>query len=878
MKMNKALNILIVLLIFALGTFFFIDRYQRAEFARQAELSELEAAENRIATDENAINLVDATEASFEDENEVFLSYESFLKGSVRTSHYVGETSVSYRFSRTLTSGGSNIYILNFKMRAENEAAQIDVKFGKEHTYYLTTQWRDYYLPCTKGQIDSIKITLTTPFQKIYLSDLRVLQYDPLLIDYHYMKNGSYSVDGIPSYAFAESDGIGAGKTMDVTGDGEYLYSAGGEMLKISRIEQDGTSLVSTLYGIGNIRHIELRDSEHLAVASRETGVYIVNIKDKENPYIESYYDSLEIANDVCFAGDYMIVAGRYFGVEIVDISDITNPVYVTRIVNDKECFRCVVDDNYLYVSCWSTGDVEIYDISTINNPVLVSSINVTGKCGEVFIEDDIAYIVSGYSDFVNADDVGDAGYGTGNALAIYDVTDVKRPVWQSTIKTEGMLYGNGYDDWSVQVSNGYAYFTNSFGGLYIYDVWDTKNPVSVAHIAVELLPTSSNYVDFSRNERTVFPYDIKKKIYSPAMGLYIGDGKLYFACAYNDVYEFAFEGAKFAYRQANEGKYKSAEVKSTSSSDRFTRALTEYDVYSIENCDGSYVIATGEGLLVADNNLSVLGKYSTKMPVKDVSFTPAGAIVTAETDGVGVYKLDGAQLVRVGFLNSAVSNRNVSAIGITGDGSYAVVQSSWTKFELVDLRDINNPTLVTTVISKNGTPISVNSVANAGNMYYRNIVSGSFNGAVGIGGSASMIWFESKSDGLHIMNSYSNVFASEIGGSAVLSDGENILTVYNNGFYVYNPSDATEASLAKSERHYVSGVRIKGKVSIKDDVMVVCNAPNGVVQVVNIKNLSSPYLMATHTVEYSTGISLIEEDRALVPLRHGGIMKIDIK
>ena len=877
MKFNRILNILIILLIIALVSIFSMEHLKKREFKKLEDLAEQEAAFNRKPSDENAINLLEATQQTSDGED-VFLSYEDFLEGYKRTSHYVGETSVSYRFSKQIISGGSNIYVLKFKMRAEDEAAKMDVNFGVNHTYYLTTQWRDYYVPCTKGQFDSIKLTITTPFQKIYLSDLEVVTYDTLEVNLRNERNGSYLSDGITVQTFAENSGIGVGKTMDITGDGEYLYSAGEETLKILRITQEGVQPISEVKDIGNIRHVELRNDKHLALASRETGVYVVNIEDKSNPFIESYYDSLEIANDVCFVDNYMIVAGRYFGIEIVDITDISKPEYITRIVNDKECFRCTVNGNYLYVSCWSTGDVEIYDITKINSPELVGSINVTGRCGEVFIENNIAYIVSGYSDFVNAVDIGDAGYGTGNALAIYDISDPKHPLWHSTIKTEGALYGYGYDDWSVNVSCGYAYFTNSFGGMYVYDVSDTKAPVAISNVAVKIPSSSKNFVNYSKNARVMFPYDMNEYIYSPVMGVHADNGAVYFACAYNDVYKFDFENAKYTKKDVLQANVLTDTAKKKESFYDVDYFIEDYDVYTVAKYEHSYVVATGEGLLLLDENMAVVGKTATTNPVKDVRVTNDGYAVTAEKSGVGIYKIEENGFSNTGYLNSKVSNRNVSALGVTGDGNYAVIQSSWTKYELIDIRDKNNPVFLENVVSKNGKVMNVSYLANAGNMYYRNLVIGTPDGAVGIGGGGNMIWFASKDGNLHVKNQYPNRFGSEINGNAVMKNNKDILSIYNNGFVIYNPLDTTEGEMRKLQTCYVIGVRLKGKISIKNDILAICNASGGRIQIVNIKDINMPYLINEIELENSPGIALVEDGFVLVPVRHGGIMKISLE
>ena len=219
-----------------------------------------------------------------------------------------------------------------------------------------------------------------------------------------------------------------------------------------------------------------------------------------------------------------------------------------------------------------------------------------------------------------------------------------------------------------------------------------------------------------------------------------------------------------------------------------------------------------------------------------------------------------------------------VSSVGVTGDGNYAVVQSSWTKYELVDLRNVNNPYILSEVISKSGKVVDTSYAVSSGNMYYRNIVSGTVDGAVGIGGGNNMIWFESKDGNLRIKNYYPNKLGSEINGSAVLQNGKEILSIYNNGIVVYNPLDATENTLVKSESYYVSNVRLKGKISINDNILSISNAPSGVIQLVNIDDPTRPYLLASYNIENSPGIALIEEDFVLVPIRHGGIIKLDIE
>lgn len=876
MKMNRILNILIPILIVMLVFVAVWEGYNKASNEKTAREAEAELSKLRIPSDENAINFVPATENTvIDDGSAVMLSYEDFLRNAKRTSYHVGETNVTYRFARTLVSGGNDMYMLHFKMRAESEAAKVKVSFGIEHTYYATTEWRDYYVPCIKGKIDMVKIMLLTDFQKLYLSDVQILQYDSLNVKPAKLKNGSYNTQGWEGYYPNEADGLGIGRTMDITGDGEYIYSAGDNVLTIAKINPDGTEIVSTLTGIGNARHIELRDNKTLGVASRENGVYLVNIEDKTKPYIESYYNALEIANDVCFSGDYMFVASRYFGVEIVNISDIKNPSYVSRIVNSKECFRCTVDGNYLFVSCWATSEVEVYDISVLNEPEMVTSISVDGRCGEAFVEDNLIYIISGYWGKENADDVGDVGYATGNGMVIYDISDIKNPKWLSTAKTDGGIVGVGYDDWSVSINNGYAYFTNSFGGLYVYDVSDPKKPTAVAHAGTPVYNQSDNYIDFSKNPRTVFPYDISEFVYSPVMGIYVDRGAIYYSGYYNDVYRVDFDRAEADIKNINEFEFSIADDDKKSYD--YELYLSDYDINALVAYDKWYIAGARSGLILLDESFNIIAEILTVNPVKDVKVTADGYIITAETTGVGVYLADGNGLYPVSFIESEASLRNVSSVGVTGDGNYAVVQASWTKTEIVDLRNKNMPVFVTEIIGTNGKTVGISAMPRAGNMYYRNIVNGTVDGAVGIGGTGNMVWLGSKDGKLQVMNYYPNSYGTETDGTAVTKAGDKVITVYANGIYIYEPLTATESSNMKLERYYIPNVRVKGKISIGGDIMVSSNHTTGLVQIMNISDVQYPYLIASVSAPRSTGVALIEEKRVVVPLRHGGIMTIDL-
>lgn len=853
----------VLLLVFASSVFL----YTRQENAR-ADYEARQSEQTGTLLDA-AINLVaNSGLSSTETDGREILSFEDMRTSYRKVSIYTG----TYKFEEPLPDNCT--YQVRFRMKAESAAAKVNVSFGKNYACYLTTQWREFSFICSDCEIRDITWQLSTALQKIYLTDVYVMAYNSET-DLSGIKTGSYSVLSMPNSVLSEDDGLGIGASWDVTGDGEYLYTGGNGRLTISKIDPNGVTVVSTVDGLGNIRHLSLKDENLLGVASRETGVYLVDIQDKNTPILIGYYDPQEIANDVCFSGNYMFVAGRYFGVEIVDITDPSHPVYVSRIVNEKECYRCVVEGELLFVSCWATREVEVYDISKVNCPTLLSTVSVEGRCGEAFVCDSLLYVVSGYNG-EGATSAGNPGYGTGNGVVIYDISDIKRPLWCSTIQTEGSLQHMSCDDWSIQVSSGYVYFTNSFGGVYIYDVSDAHAPIPVTRLYVPIYPDSENFQDYSHDSSMIFPYNESEFLISPAMGIYIDDGAVFVACAFSDVYRFMLDMATSVKTNISaELTYVDVE-KSVPRGGRYIQ--DSLDIYAIASySEGTYVAGSSDGVLLLSHELTVIDQYSTPFPVKDIAVTPEGDVITAETRGIGAYIVNEGSIKRCGYLESMAENCNVSAIAVTEDGGYAITQSSFERCEAVDLHDISSLRFVEYVISEQGIEERFDTAVSIGNLYYRNIVSGHISGSIGIAGSKAMIWFESHGDRLTIRHRSPNWLYGETNGIVALNDVDTALAIYQNGYVIFNPFSLSEQEIAEMEPHKLSDIRLRGKISFEDGTLAVSNEPAGVVYILDISSVDLPKLKGIYHVEDSPGIALIEQGRILVPLRHSGFLEITL-
>lgn len=832
-------------------------------------------AEDKTPTDENAINVMESENAGSKEKN-VKISYGSFLETYERTSYLdkVKGVTVTYDIDEKLTTDKS-IYLLKFKMKSSSSAAKVDVEFGDTYTFNITTDWQEYYYPCKEGDIGRIRWKLATDFQVLYMKDVEVYEYDKESTNLAELKCGSYNLEKYKEVELDE-EGLGIGKTQDVETDGEYLYSVGQGTLTIASIAKDGTTkVVGKLSRLGNVRHVEIYNKKLIAVSSRENGVYLVDVSNKAYPEVVSRYDVLEMAQDVSFASNYMFVASRYCGIEIVDISDTKNPTFVTRILNKQENNRCTVTDNYLYTSLGSAGTVEIYDISVIDNPKKVSEIIVDGKCGEVFVEENKLYIATGYYATASSEQIGLISYGTANGLEIYDITDKEKPVWESTVKVDGSLKTTAYADWSVKVSDGYAYFTNSYNGAYIYDVTNSKAPVRKAVLSASLYKEkSSEYVDLTDAANNVFPYDISKKIVSPATGIAVADGKIYISTGYTDVYEYKFKKAKEIESKKNNFEFTLAEE--SDDEDRLETYFADRDVNAVQT-DGKYYYAgTDKGIFIFDESYKILDEIKTEEAVKDIKINN-GYVVTAETVGVGIYKIKGKSIEKVSYYKSEVPNVYVSSVAVTEDGNYVISQSSTSKAEAISIRNETKPIKVTKIKSKSGEVVEWDETVALGIMYYNNIATNTLDGAIGIAGSQAAVWFKSDEGYLQVVNVYENSIYAEASGTTILNNG-NALSVYDNGYLVYNPLEIGKKGFSEMKLYTIEDLALKGKpIAYKENVFVVFK-PMGSIYRFRVNDDSRISYRKMINLDNVPGIPCFTDEKVIIPVRHGGIVVTELE
>lgn len=147
---------------------------------------------------------------------------------------------------------------------------------------------------------------------------------------------------------------------------------------------------------------IDINISGNYAYLTNDLGIlYVIDVRDKENPLIVGRCKGLESANIVIVKGDYAYISYTEWisndyndvytncGFYIVDIEDRENPRlvgnYNTGENNNKSAYGMFIDEDYAYINTavedeiLETSNLEIVDISKKRNPEIVSELRIDG-------------------------------------------------------------------------------------------------------------------------------------------------------------------------------------------------------------------------------------------------------------------------------------------------------------------------------------------------------------------------------------------------------------------------------------------------------------------------------------------------------------------
>ena len=673
--------------------------------------------------------------------------------------------------------------------------------------------------------------------------------------------------------------GAGIGGCMDVAREGSRLYALQGRSLTILSLENpDQPKVIGKLEEVGNLRQIVVRGNTAF-ITAREDGLFVIDVTNPAQARIVAHYDTIEFATGIALADDFAFIACRWFGVEIVDISEATNPKHVS-IMRVGEAQSCEVSDGYLYAGAWEERRVAICDVRNPAAPRQVATVKLDGRGDGICVRDGILYAAMGHHRPGAGLHIEDPGYGAGNGMDIYDVSDPAHPKHLSRVKFDWRYYFGYPDTWRVRLAFPYAYLYHTHNGVFVFDVSDPKHPRELAQVRIPLRPGEKGFREMNMKSKNglrqpVLPFDPKEKIYSPVCGLVATDGYLYFTGMFSDLH--VFRSAKLAKAETGqtgppqrrlkvEGDFHLPDMEKLRQE---VKPLAQYlmhyrpsgQVYAAVEKDGVVFAACGSaGIHVLDENFDVQANYPTRGFAMDVQ-TVGNRLYAAESSGgLGIYKVEGTRLEELG---TYVSKAPIKQVRVSPDGRFAVLHAGGSTYEIVNVADAAHPRHVQTERGWGGL------------VYYRQLCNGFIDGryicGTWCGGRTFMLDLggfkpEPLQDVLGILPDMEAGGYGACGSYALLTRG--------GGYSFFQPGfDGKYEDLPVYKLRGAQAFR--GKPTSQGDLLVACDRVEGDVTVADISNLSEPKLICRFQLSGSADCAFIGEHDVLIPAGYQGLFKL---
>jgi hypothetical protein len=282
------------------------------------------------------------------------------------------------------------------------------------------------------------------------------------------------------------------------------------------------------------------------AYLTNDLGIlYVIDVKDKENPAVVGKISGLNAANIVMLQEDYAYISYTEWidpsaatestqqdsqsgtnniyskcGFKIIDIRDKKNPKltgdYISGDNKKKSVQGLVIDGNYAYLNStvmfdnYEESALEIIDIKDKANPALAGSCPIQGQPNGLFVQGDYAYANNSYYDYEKNDYTGKSSF------FVINIKDKKKPVVSGSCEVPA-------NSWSVYVKEGFAYlssstfdigaqqYLNSF--LQVIDISSPENPSLAGKCSIPggawELDMKDDFLFVSNNEGGILAVDI---------------------------------------------------------------------------------------------------------------------------------------------------------------------------------------------------------------------------------------------------------------------------------------------------------------------------------------------------------------------------------
>ena len=411
-----------------------------------------------------------------------------------------------------------------------------------------------------------------------------------------------------------------------------------GKRISLYRVKEDGEySYISSVEICGKARQIAVKDG-YAYVSARESGLYVCDLRDIENPKIVYNLDTVELATGVAIADSILAVTNRHMGCELFDISNPSVPVRVAHFLCGEAQSVCLFG-KYAVVGDWMNKRARVFDISDTSDIKEIAYALVDGFADGVcsFMRDGRRYcaVASGhhsaklknrrkYERFTYViPQMLEDGYGCGHGITILDLTNPHAPEFVSELKTPPHF--GGPDTWLVYTDGENLVFTDSMNGVFVISLENIKSPKLVNSYKLPPLET-----------QRISPPSIQVQTAAITSAAVV-NGFLCTASEQNGVHILKPDMpiGKFAEQKT--------EIKINKKADKngvFYSSCGQIHAF-VQYGDKVYCAAGNGGIEVVDREGKFLKRKATKGLCRDI-IAYGERLVTAESDGgIAVYDIE---------------------------------------------------------------------------------------------------------------------------------------------------------------------------------------------------------------------------------------------
>lgn len=627
---------------------------------------------------------------------------------------------------------------------------------------------------------------------------------------------------------------------MDVACNDGWIYVLSRGRLCTFRTDGELASTpIGELQGLGNTRQIEIA-GDLAAITSREDGLWLVDITDPAQPLLLSHYDTIELATGIALGPSLAMVACRQYGLELIDISDPRCPRHVSTF-RTGEAQSVYYHDGLAYIGDWAPREVVVCDVRNPWRPALVSRLPLDGFGDGVFVRENLCFAATGHhSRAMRQRDPGDAEYGRGHGLEIFDVSDPKEPRFVARTKLP-RLYSLGLDMWDVQVSGDFAVVGDTHNGLYVFDIRDPAHPVAAGY---HRLPAAGS-----------------EKLPDAVGGFAIGRDTIYVAGARTGLHTLALPGIEPVPARALERGMFADSSPAAIEPPAFVAYRPEGQVHdvAVDEASGEIWVAAGTGGLhrvrLGDDNS---GKQvaATEGVAFSVDIRDDLVALGEGTAGLSLWRVgnDGAELL--GRYQSSVGG--IGQIRISSDKQYAIVHAGPNVLEILDIRTPSQPRRVLSDVHTG--------------LFYRTPFSHGFlpDGRFGCLWHVSGLFvFDLQGPAGPRFSGWSVPRRMDLGNGAAVC-GERLLVVGNGGYSLLDPG---QTEIADRDVVRLPGVDLRGKPSVFGDTLYLAQRWRGRIVAVDIADPEHPRLRWSLEIEGNPGVVKELSRQAIIPGGYDGVL-----